>query len=423
MKYFTTLIVSILFFGLNAQDSNLKNYNYIYKDNIRSVRFHLSDLLLSIPVYDINSSGQLRLSFDDLDGDAKDYVYTVVHCDRNWEPSNLSDMEYIDGFTEERIDNYSFSFKTINNFTHYELFLPNDNMSVTKSGNYLLKVYEDEDEKTLALTRRFMVVDSKVTITPQVVAPSQAGKFRTHQEIDFVVEHPKLKSRSPQQDFRAVVLQNGRWDNAVTDLSPLFIRSNAVTFDYQNKIVFPAGKEFRYLDLRSLRFRSENIIEIQEYQNAFEVILEKDEKRFNQVYFSREDINGNFVIETIDQNNMDLASNYAKVLFSLYSPVPLHDQNIYLFGALSDWQLKDEFKMVYNEAVNSYVVKVPLKQGFYNYAYVTTPIGAKNPQPDFAEIEGNWYETENEYTILIYYYPFGERYEQLVGLITFSSSR
>lgn len=407
-----------------SQDENLKYENYTYKKNIKSVKFHIDGLLLSIPILDLNSSNQLLLSFDDLDldTDVKDYTYYLVHCDRDWKPSNLTEMDYLNGFQGERIEDYRFSFKTVTPYTHYELRLPNEDIRITKSGNYLLKIYDEEEEKTLAITRRFLVVDNQVRVIPRLVRPSRVSKSRTHHEIDFTVEHERLQIRSPQQEVRATILQNGRWDNAIQDIAPLFIRPSSLIFDHQDKIVFPAGNEFRQLDLRSLRYSSEEISVIENYEDRIEVILFKDEKRAARVFLTNSEINGSFVIESQDQADSDLSSNYANVLFSLYSPNEYFEKDVYLIGELTEWKLKPEFKMVHNPALNAYVIKLTLKQGYYNYAYAFVSKDDKPGTLNLSEIEGDFHETNNQYTILIYYRPFGERYDQLIGLSSFTAT-
>ncbi len=405
-------------------DDDLKFIDHVYVDNIKSVKLNLANLPLTVPLIDLNSNVPLMLSFDDLDGEVKNYIYTVQHCDINWEPSNLTDTEYLDGYIDDDIDDYSFSFKTNQAFVHYEVLLPNDDFRWTKSGNYLLKVYEDEDEQRLVLTRRFVVIDRKVSVSARVVVPALVSKSKTHQEIDFAVDYEKFPMRSPQQELRAAVLQNGRWDNAYTDLSPNFTRLDAVVFDYQNKIVFPAGKEFRFADIRSFRFETPSIAIVEEVNGTYEVALNIEEKRSNLHYVSWEDFGGNFVIETRDQRNNELAADYGNILFSLAVTAPLYDEEIYIFGGLTDWQLKEEFKMIYNPAVNAYVGKTYLKQGVYDFMYVTVPRDPKlrkKAMPNLEEIEGNWFETDNNYTILIYYKPFGERYYQVIGSRNFSS--
>ena len=405
-------------------DDDLQFIDHVYVENIKSVKLNVANLPLSMPIINLNSRVPLMLSFDDLDGEVKNYIYTVQHCDINWEPSNLTDTEYLDGFMDNDIDQYSFSFQTNQDFVHYEVLLPNDDFKWTKSGNYLLKVYEDEDEQRLVITRRLVVVDPKVSVNAKVVVPALVSKSKTHQEIDFAVDYEKFPMRSPQQELKAAVLQNGRWDNAYTDLSPNFTRLGSVVFDYQNKIVFPAGKEFRFADIRSFRFGTPSIAIVEEVNGTYEVALNVEEKRSNVHYVSWEDFGGNFVIETRDQRNNDLSSDYGNIFFSLAVTAPLYDEEVYIFGALTDWQLKEEFKMIYNPAVNAYVGKTYLKQGVYDFMYVTVPRDPKlrkKALPNLEEIEGNWFETANNYTILIYYKPFGERYYQVISSNTFSS--
>ncbi len=402
-----------------AQDEGLLYYDYVYLDNIKTIKFHVEGLLLSMPALNLNSGSALELSFDDMDGDVKNYTYTVVHCNADWTPSRLIEPEYIEGFSEGDIRDFAYSFNTRAIYTNYHLYFPNEDMRISKSGNYLLKVYENDDGKRLAFTRRFMVVESIVSIIPNVVRPAQVSKGNTHQEIDFTVTHKNFEIRNPRQELSATVLQNGRWDSAITGLLPMFSRQEEQIYDYQDKVVFPAGKEFRYADLRSLRYGTESIASVDLIDNQYEVVLRRDEKRGYAPYVEFEDINGNFVIETFDDNDFDLKSDYANVLFSLYSPTELYDQDLYLFGGLTDWQLKPEFRMVYNPAINSYVGKARLKQGFYNYMYAALPRGADHP--DFEETEGDWFETKNTYTILIYFRPFGGRFDRLIGAYSFSS--
>ena len=331
-------------------------------------------------------------------------------------------MEYLDGFAGERIDNFEFSFKTILNFTNYSLVLPNEDLTWTKSGNYLLHIFDEDGSPVI--TRRFMVVEPIVRVTPKIVVPNRVSKSRTHHEIDFLVDHERLEIRNPRVEVSATILQNGRWDNAIINVPPMFTKINQLVFDHQDKVIFPAGKEFRYLDLRSLRFRTENISLIERDANGYRVVLYKDQDRKRESFFSREDLNGSFVIENSDQNNnkFNLNSDYAEILFSLATP-PFIDQEVYIFGGFSDWELRDEYRMVYNNAVNAYVGIAKLKQGFYDYAYALKSTTDEKAKADMSETEGNWYETDNNYTILIYYRPFGSRYDQIIGTSTFSSVR
>jgi hypothetical protein len=275
------------------------------------------------------------------------------------------------------------------------------------------------------------------------------SKSRTHQEINFSVLHEGIRVNNPRRDVDVMVLQNGRWDNAYLNLKPQFVKTDELVYDFLDKIVFPAGKEFRYFDLRSLQYRSDQVRAIEEYKDGYDVTLFTDEIRGYSAYYNLRDLNGGFVIGNIDNTNNptitfsdsdteetrntkigllrqqlldnmeanNLESDYANVLFSLEMNEPLYDKEVYIFGAMSDWKIDDRFKMTYQNVVNAYVADVFLKQGYYNYMYAVVPKKGEKI-PDLGEIEGNWYEAENAYTILVYYRPFGERYDRLVAAYT-----
>ncbi|MCB9285252.1 MAG: DUF5103 domain-containing protein [Lewinellaceae bacterium] len=392
-----------------------------YVDYIRSVRMYPNGVMLGYPILELHSNAQLLVSFDDLSDDVKNFTYSVVHCNANWEPSGLTENEYIDGFPEDRIDDFAFSGNTRTPYVHYYLAIPNRDMDFTRSGNYVLNVYEDEDEKTLVFTRRFMIVEPIMRILPRVVRTSQVSLSDTHQEVDFLVTHKGMDIRNPLMEVKACVLQNGRWDNAITGLIPQFVRPEEMSFDYQNKIVFEAGKEFRNLDLRSFRYPSGDVAAIQVYPDGIDITLGKDLKRLNQVYLEYNDLNGNYVIESTDMGDPQLEGDYAHVQFSLDSPTEYEGEDVYVLGALTEWQLKPEFKMTYNNRIHAYMGEALLKQGYYNYYYALVP--QKGGPPEIQDTEGNWYETENDYTILVYYRPFGERYDHLVAATTFQAWR
>ena len=438
---------------LFAQDENKVYKDTVYVDYIRSVQLSIPGFMTSQPIINLGS-GQLKLSFDDLDGDAREFIYSVEHCNADWTPSDLSEMEFLDGFNEEEIETYDFSFNTLQEYTNYQVRIPNDDFKITKSGNYLLKVYDNEDEKTLVFTRRFMIVDPRFLVSADVLLPRMVKRNKTHQEIDFTVTHKGIRVANPRQEIKVVVMQNGRWDNAIQDIKPQFIKGETLQYFLMNKVVFPAGKEFRYVDLRSLRFRSEKVKAIEEYEDSYDVTLYTDKDRNFLAYHFLRDLNGGFVLGNIDgdynsnitffdndnddvrqakldllrrqmsENERDnsLESDYANVLFSLHKDQEVYNHDVYLFGAMTDWQIKEEFKMNYVDKAQAYAADVNLKQGFYNYLYAAVP--KKGPKVvDLEMLEGNWFETENQYTILVYYKAFGERYDHLVAAYTFDSLR
>ncbi len=415
-KSILAILVTLLFCSPNiAQDFDIDYKDFTYNTDIRSVKMHLEGLPLSYPIIILNDNARLQLSFDDLGGDVRDYAYTIVHCDADWTPSDLEELEYLDGFPGELLENYSFSFNTRTTYTHYDLFLPNDDLTWTKSGNYLLIIFDEDNSNEVVLTRRFMVLDQKVKVTGKPSPVGVVSKSRTHQEIDFQVLHESLNPRSPQTEIRATVLQNGNWETAIRDIEPLFVRKDALVFDYQGKILFPARNEFRQFDIRNLQNTGGNIEFVEVYNDQLEVTLLPDQKRRNVPYLFYNDIDGQFIIGQDGDANAPTRADYAQVFFSLYSPTKL-DEDIYLYGEISDWTLREDMKMVYNEVTFSYVAKIPLKEGFYNYLYAE--VDPKTKEVNFEYTEGNKFQTVNNYTVLVYYRPFGARYDQLIGTHT-----
>ncbi len=403
--------------GLHAQDENIRYYNHIYKDNIKSVKFHVDGGYLTYPIIDLEAPAQLILSFDDMDGGAKNYVYTFVHCNEDWTPSSINEMDYLEGFSEGDITDYEYSFSTYVDYTHYWLLLPNSDLSWKISGNYLLKVYEDEDEKELVITRRFVVVEPVLKVSAKLGRAVNVSKLQTHQEIDFSVHNEDVVD-NPIVDISATVLQNGRWDTAINGLRPLFSRGQEMIFDYQDVVVFPGGKEFRSVDLRDFRYKSYKVDKILSFSDGlgYDIILYPERKRTNTAHQTFTDINGKFLIETTDKNDSDTEAEYGHVFFSLYSPEPFYDKEVYVFGELSDWEMKEAYKMRYVEEKKSYVADVVLKEGYYDYYFVTKD--GKKAFPDHKDTEGDSYETENDYIILVYYHPFGARYDRVIAWAT-----
>lgn len=401
-----------------GQWDNLVYDDSIYNEQIHTIQFHITGLPLTQPILNLGTRATLQLSFDDLGEDLQRYYYTFLHCKADWTPSDLNVLEFLEGFDEEEIRNPDFSFNTLTEFTHYQLRVPNRDMRWTKSGNYLLVVYDEN--KDLVLTRRFLVVEPLVRIAPQMARPAVMKKFRTHQEIDFKVSFEKLNVKDPKTEIKATILQNGRWDSAIENMAPYFLYDREVVFDYQDKISFPAGKEYRFIDLRSLEFKAEGVAAIDEFSDGYEVTLQIEPPRNNETYTFIRDINGNFTIENLHRNIDELESDYAMVLFSLEKRFPYNNAAVYLYGKMTDWKIQERFKMTHNERIGGYLLDVLLKQGFYNYAFAV--VSDKDQSISFDHTEGNWFETENDYTILIYYQPFGERYDRLVGAYTFNSN-
>ncbi|HVA98599.1 MAG TPA: DUF5103 domain-containing protein, partial [Bacteroidia bacterium] len=397
------------FIFITQSDSGNEYYNpdymrysdHIYKSNIHTVQLHEKSWNLSPPLMLINSEQQLDLSFDDLDGDNKSYSYTLIHCDANWQPSNLHPMDYLGSFTQDQITDYSYSYNTIQRYTHYNLIFPNDNMQLTKTGNYIIEVYTDNDPDSLVLTKRFMVYDQKVKINAKVDRPIDANEAYFKQAIKFSIDYSGYNIADPYGSLTVVITQNGRWDNEINNLKPLYLKQNFLDYNYDQDNQFNGDNEFRHFDLQSLHYKTDRIAQLgTDSSKHDDVFLTYDEPRNFKRYFVESDINGNYLIKTHDGTNSDVESEYVNVHFFLPYEAPLTDGNLYVFGALSEWQCPNYCKMIYDYRAHGYKLTMYLKQGYYNYEYVYLKDGTNIADASF--IEGTHFDTENDYTIYVY---------------------
>ena len=399
--------------------STPRNDDYVYRSHIRSVRFFPSDSEVDYPIVELNSPISLILQFDDLEADSKHFFYKIIHCNADWTPSeNFDPIDYIDGFQENRIYESRTSFGTRMPYTHYDLELPNKDVRWTKSGNYLLKVFLDNDEDQLVLTRRFMVVERKMKAVPKMRRSATPPNAETHQELIFSIQHAGISVPNPAQELRVVILQNGRWDMAVFNPEPTRYNNNEIVYDWQGRLAFPGGREFRPLDLRSFRFRTNQVQRLDVQSDAVYVELFPDMIMANSPHVFIPDLNGKFIIQTHDMPDQKLQGEYGYVKFRLPMKTPLPDnQAIYILGWLNHFQPMPEYRMQYNPLEKAYIAELPLKNGHYDYQYAVFP--RENPDqalPDIMPIEGSSYEAENDYLILVYHRAFGSRYEELVAV-------
>ena len=398
-----------------------------------------------LPIATLGNGTEFILTFDDMRGEYKRFRYKIELCNADWTTSKLSDLEYIEGFSEDLVSDGELSLGVSTNYTNYRFIVPNVNMKIKQSGNYMLHIYEDNSDKTPILSRRFLIVERLVSVNPTFVPTGRAEKSETHHEIDFSVEAKYFPMSNARQELRAVVLQNGRWDNAKKGIPLFFDRGTEYVFDYQDSIVFAASKEFRRFDIRSLNYKREGINKINaDNENDIQIMLAKDSIRPSNRSIFFNDVNGAYIIDNLDipttsailvnANNTignaslinptsRVRSEYANVLFRLKANAPFDNADVYVMGKIFDWQLYPENKMVYDEDAHEYLAEISMKQGYYNYTYAVVPrTKAKYTAPyNTSEIDGDWYETENEYTILMYYRPQGGRSDRIIGIGSLNS--
>lgn len=389
----------------------------IYRANIHTARLYMYGNQLTLPVYRINSTDQLELHFDDLEAGIKSYYYTLVLCDYNWVPVNLSPLNYMKGFTQQRISNYRYSSIALTRYTHYQAYLPERNMQPSRSGNYMLKVFLDGDTSKLVFTKRLLVLEQKAAVAGQVVQPFSPQVSRTYQKLVYNVNIEGINSFSAAQQVKVVVLQNFRWDNAQRDVAPTFVRGNMLEYNTENSSIFPAGKEWRWLDLRSFRLQSDRVERANYRKDGTEIFLKVDGDRNGVKYSFYRDMNGLYSTETYESINPYWQGDYANVHFYFAPPNnrPYPNTDVFVNGLLNDYNRSQP--MVFNDSTGLYETNMFLKQGFYNYGYVT----ADRRNGQMGQLEGNYFETENVYTILVYYKAFTDRADQLIGVGTLLS--
>lgn len=412
MRIYKAILLSWFWMLSTALNADVYE-NKIYSSTIKTVQLFPSGYELAMPIIQLNSSEKLDLHFDDLSTKPKTYYYTVVQCNSDWQPSSLNIMEYIDGFTESTINDYQFSNGTKISYVHYKLQFPNFDMKVEKSGNYALIVYEtNKDNPTFV--RRFMISEPKVVVDAGVAYPRSMYNRDKYQEVVFKVNHKGFPIDNAQMEISATVLQNYRWDNAKTNIKPLLVGNNELNFDFNDVLTYPTGREFRQFDIRSIRFRGENIkaFNITTTENNF--YLRYDIPQQTSKYQFYKDLNGLFYNESFENPSYFNGADYCNVYFNLAYPSPLQNGNFYVIGAFNDYVCDDNSKMYYNLETQSYLATIQLKQGLYNYSYIFKDESSKIK--DQSMTEGFYVDTENDYTILIYYTPFGERYDRLIAV-------
>tara|TARA_B100000809_G_C15067452_1_gene504686 strand:+ start:120 stop:1439 length:1320 start_codon:yes stop_codon:yes gene_type:complete len=390
--------------------------NETFNRQIKTVLCHNTIDELSLPIINLNSAEQLLISFDDLDTDIKDYYFTIIHCKSDWTASDLMQSEYIDGFTDEPITNYEFSFNTLQKYSHYSFNFPTEELKPLLSGNYVFKIYEQGGE-TIAF-KRFMVLETMLTIKAEVRRATLVDDRKTKHEIDFIIKHPNITIADPFSDIKVTIKQNNRGDNAITDLKPLFVKNNELIYDYQEDNTFWGNNEFRHFDIKSLRYQSERIKEIIFDSTYHHVYLFNDRKRPFDRYSIEPDINGKFLIKSQEGWKSSIEADYAFVHFTL--PVDhISYGELYVIGEFTNWQLEAANKLKYNADKMQYEASIYLKQGYYNYHYSLKDTTTNRVDVSF--IEGTHYQTRNDYYIYVYYRAVGDRYDRFVGFLKTSS--
>ena len=397
-KQFLIVLFSLLHLIINAQ--NIKTIQLRPKHN-------------NTQYASVVRLGQvLTLSFDDLDADNKEYQYKIKQMTHDWKPSNLTSNQYIDGFDENEIINITNSFNTLQSYTHYSVDIPNQNTVITKSGNYLISVLNEDYE--VVFSRRCVFYEDITTVGVAVFRSRETKSNNEKQTIQFTVNHQNLNINNVHQEINIALFQNHNWNTVRYHIQPKFIKPQQLIYNHTIETNFWGGNEFLNFDSKHLRNTSFNIAKT-ERKDMYHSYLYTNQARINKTYTYNPDINGQFVVRTLEANDSNSEADYSIVHFSLATDEAYQNKDVFIYGAFNNYQLLDENKMKYDAISERYQAKIKFKQGFYNYSYVTLD---KNKKINLNEVDGSFYQTENEYTVIVYYKPFGEIYDRVIGLGT-----
>ncbi|HSZ72117.1 MAG TPA: DUF5103 domain-containing protein [Cytophagaceae bacterium] len=413
-KQVLPILVCFLGIAFHKLHAEVPAIDAIYKSTIKTVQFYSTTRDTAIVPIIYLSNQDLSLEFDELRDEADSYYFKIVHCNADWQPSNLRSIQYMKDFNEIFIQSRQFSAATKIGFTHYAAPLP----IMLVSGNFFIKVYEEGNEDKVLLTRRFLVIENNLDIVGQVGFPNNTTKVKTHQMVSFNILYPSYNVVNPATQLNVIIRQNYDWRTATPKLLPMYIREDLRQLEYtyyNDATTFPGGNEYRYFDMRSFYFNGFNVGRIIKRPDSTDILLAIDKTRASNTYILWEDLDGRMYVQNYETGGTRIEPDYGKVHFSLETK-EMPGANVYVYGALSNWDLAPENKMKYNSETEAYEVSFLLKQGIYNYRYFVTGKGMEENY-----YEGNYNATENVYDIIVYYRVPGEFYDRIIGYQTMSS--
>ena len=373
----------------------------------------IMDNPLSEPIIELGGNQGIEISFDMLEPEPRVYTYTLTHCDADWNPSQLIQSEYMNGFQNRIIDDYAVSFNTTMDYVNYRLIFPNEDVSFKVSGNYVVQVFPENSDRPI-LNACFSIVEPGASISMQVTPQTDKGMNNLYQQVNFSVGYGN-EVKTPMQDLKIYVQQNNRVDNEAALVKPLLVQNNKLIFEHNPALIFDAGNEYRSFEMITHQYAGLNIESVEFHAPYYHSILKPDLIRSQRPYTFMQDINGQFVVRTLSGTDYSYEADYQIVHFYIPCEKPLAEK-VYILGEMFNNMLDERSQMDYSAQDKGYIKTVLLKEGYYNYLYVTKKDGQSSAGN--AAIEGDFFQTENEYRVMVYFRPMGGRYDRLIGVKT-----
>ncbi len=407
------IFLIIILLGVNPLYAQFVWQDRVYSPVIKTVKLESMDSRMLVPILNINQSEGLLLSFDELSEETHRFEYTFIHCNSDWTESSLQYSDYIDGFETAMVGNFANSFNTLQRFVHYEQTIPSSMTRLSKSGNYILKVYVEGEPDNVVLTKRFLCIDRKAEVAAEIMQAREPALRTRCQETDVRVYANNDLFYNPNERVKVLIQQNGREDNK--RFLPLSEnRGRELVYNFRQENIFDGGNVFRSFDFTSLRQRSNFIANIDYIGGENIVRLREEVVKEHSPFVEQADLKGAYYVRNDIDNNEALCSDYAWVYFYLPKPLSL-EGNYYAVGELSDWRFSQQNKFTFDNTLNKYVLRMLLKQGYYNYQILYIPNGYT--VGSYKEVEGNHSETQNYYNIYVYYREPGNDYDSFIGFL------
>lgn len=400
-----------LIFFLGGISSAFCQYeDVIEPDYIRTIQFRGTTDQSQLPIISLGSP--IQISFDDINGNEEDYYYRITHHNFDWTESDLSKGEYLLGFDDVRIETYENSLNTLQIFSHYFLTIPNrETRGLTRSGNYMISFYNDDNE--LIFTRKFMIVERIAGVRVEIRRSRDLNYIQEKQVVQFSINSPTLNIINPKQTLNVLVMQNSNLKTAITNLKPQYTLGTELIYRYDQEASFWGGNEFLSFDNKDVRSATNGIRRI-DLTDIYENYLFTDIARKDRPYTFNPDINGNFVVRNLNvQNNVDIEAEYVRLHFNLQYYEDIGDKELHIYGNFNNWTIDESTYMKYDSESDSYRNARLFKQGFYNYKYVLVD---RDGSIEPGAVGGNFWQTENQYTVLVYYRALNARFDRIIGV-------
>jgi len=405
MKFSTLFLFAFCFpLFLFAQEEEINPPDYIKTITFKSRNTQQGEL----PVLRLNEP--FSLEFDALLATEPDFYYTIEHYNYDWTKSNLVKMEYMKGFDDYRIVDYYNSYNAYQLYSHYKLQIPNaQTRALTKTGNYIISIFNDDRE--LVFTRKFMIYEQKVGVGVAVKRSRDVRFIAEKQTVDIEINTSSLIINNPLQTINTLIIQNNNLHTAIKHVKPQYTLGKELVYRYTNETAFWAGNEYRFFENKDIRAANVGVQFI-DLKDIYHNYLFINSERASRPYTYNPDINGNFLVTAIDVEDVSIEADYTMMHFALAHPEFTDGSKVYIYGNFNNYALEEMNRMVFNRDENFYQTAFKLKQGFYNYKYVVV-----DPKGNLEEgrISGNFWQTENNYKVLVYYRNLGARYDELIG--------